>query len=101
MILSASTRFASFERRRAIWKNSSWLKTTYLGADFKICAPKPGSSALRERFLSNLHQDFRSAKDKVLYKKKENVPDGDVLVKGQTNGCRRKKKKKKTEQRER
>ncbi len=49
------------------------------GADIKALCTEAGLLALRERKMQITHQDFKTAKDKVLYKKKENVPDGMFL----------------------
>ena len=49
------------------------------GADIKALCTEAGLLALRERRMQITHQDFKTAKDKVLYKKKENVPDGMFL----------------------
>merc|ERR1711959_120165 len=46
------------------------------GADIKALCTEAGLLALRERRMQITHQDFKTAKDKVLYKKKEGVPEG-------------------------
>mmetsp|Transcript_13406 Transcript_13406/g.18324 ORF Transcript_13406/g.18324 Transcript_13406/m.18324 type:complete len:441 (+) Transcript_13406:255-1577(+) len=46
------------------------------GADIKAVCTEAGLLALRERRMKVTHKDFKSAKDKVLYKKKEGVPEG-------------------------
>merc|ERR1711966_385539 len=54
-------------------------KSELAGADIKALCTEAGLLALRERRMQITHQDFKTAKDKVLYKKKENVPDGMFL----------------------
>ncbi|CAD7698213.1 unnamed protein product [Ostreobium quekettii] len=46
------------------------------GADIKAVCTEAGLLALRERRMRVTHADFQKAKDKVLYKKKEGVPEG-------------------------
>jgi len=46
------------------------------GADIKAVCTEAGLLALRERRMKVVHKDFKLAKDKVLYKKKEGVPEG-------------------------
>ena len=46
------------------------------GADIKAVCTEAGLLALRERRMQVTHADFKKAKEKVLYKKKEGVPDG-------------------------
>ena len=46
------------------------------GADIKAMCTEAGLLALRERRMKITHADFKKAKDKVLYKKKEGVPEG-------------------------
>merc|ERR1712057_65414 len=46
------------------------------GADIKAICTEAGLLALRERRMKVTHQDFKSAFDKVLYKKREGVPEG-------------------------
>jgi 26S proteasome regulatory subunit T2 len=46
------------------------------GADIKACCTEAGLLALRERRMKVTHADFKKAKEKVLYKKKEGVPEG-------------------------
>ena len=46
------------------------------GADIKAACTEAGLLALRERRMRVTQADFRKAKDKVLYKKKEGVPEG-------------------------
>jgi 26S proteasome regulatory subunit T2 len=40
-----------------------------------VCT-EAGLLALRERRMKVIHEDFRKAKEKVLYRKKQNVPQG-------------------------
>lgn len=46
------------------------------GADIKAMCTEAGLLALRERRMKVTQADFRKAKEKVLYKKKEGVPEG-------------------------
>jgi len=46
------------------------------GADIKAICSEAGLLALRERRMKVTQADFRKAKDKVLYRKKEAVPQG-------------------------
>lgn len=46
------------------------------GADIKAICTEAGLMALRERRMMVTQADFRKAKENVLYKKKENVPEG-------------------------
>lgn len=46
------------------------------GADIKATCTEAGLLALRERRMRVTHADFKKAKEKVLYKKKEGVPEG-------------------------
>lgn len=46
------------------------------GADIKAACTEAGLLALRERRMRVTHVDFKKAKEKVLYKKKEGVPEG-------------------------
>jgi 26S proteasome regulatory subunit T2 len=46
------------------------------GADIKAICSEAGLLALRERRMKVTQADFRKAKDKVLYRKKEGVPQG-------------------------
>jgi len=46
------------------------------GADIKAVCTEAGLLALRERRMKVTQADFRKAKDKALYKKKEAVPEG-------------------------
>ena len=46
------------------------------GADIKAVCTEAGLLALRERRMKVVHKDFKLAKGKVLYKKKEGVPEG-------------------------
>jgi 26S proteasome regulatory subunit T2 len=46
------------------------------GADIKAMASEAGLLALRERRMQVTQQDLQSAKEKVLFKKKGNIPEG-------------------------
>lgn len=46
------------------------------GADIKAICTESGLIALRERRMKVAMADFRKAKDKVLYRKKGNIPEG-------------------------
>jgi 26S proteasome regulatory subunit T2 len=46
------------------------------GADIKAVCTEAGLLALRERRMKVTHTDFRKAKEKVLYRKNEGVPEG-------------------------
>ena len=46
------------------------------GADVKAICSEAGMMALRERRMKVTGEDFRKAKEKVLYLKKEGVPEG-------------------------
>lgn len=46
------------------------------GADIKAICTESGLLALRERRMRVTQADIRKAKEKVLYKKKEGVPEG-------------------------
>ena len=46
------------------------------GADIKAMCTEAGLLALRERRMKVTQVDFRKAKEKVMYKKKEGVPEG-------------------------
>jgi len=46
------------------------------GADIKALCTEAGLLALRERRMKVTHADFKKAKEKVLYKKQEGVPEG-------------------------
>jgi len=46
------------------------------GADIKAICSEAGLLALRERRMKVTHTDFKKAKEKVLYRKNENVPEG-------------------------
>ena len=45
------------------------------GADIKALCSEAGLIALRERRMKISADDFRKAKDKVLYRKKGNIPE--------------------------
>jgi 26S proteasome regulatory subunit T2 len=46
------------------------------GADIKAVCTEAGLLALRERRMKVLAEDFRKAKEKVLYRKNEGTPEG-------------------------
>eukprot|EP00761_Pharyngomonas_kirbyi_P004213 gb/GECH01004217.1/.p1 GENE.gb/GECH01004217.1/~~gb/GECH01004217.1/.p1 ORF type:complete len:444 (+),score=136.64 gb/GECH01004217.1/:1-1332(+) len=46
------------------------------GADIKAICTEAGLLALRERRRRVVHEDFKKAKEKVLYKKNQGVPEG-------------------------
>jgi 26S proteasome regulatory subunit T2 len=46
------------------------------GADIKAICTEAGLLALRERRMCVTHADFSKAKEKVLYKKRDNLPEG-------------------------
>ena len=46
------------------------------GADIKAMCSEAGLVALRERRMKVQMSDFRQSKDKCLYRKKGNIPDG-------------------------
>jgi len=46
------------------------------GADIKAVCTEAGLLALRERRMRVTQEDFRQAKEKALYKKKGNIPEG-------------------------
>jgi 26S proteasome regulatory subunit T2 len=46
------------------------------GADIKAMCTEAGLIALRERRMRVAMADFRKSKDKVLYRKKGNIPEG-------------------------
>lgn len=46
------------------------------GADIKAMCSESGLIALRERRMKVCMDDFRKSKDKCLYRKKGNIPDG-------------------------
>jgi 26S proteasome regulatory subunit T2 len=46
------------------------------GADIKAMCTESGLLALRERRMKVTMADFRKAKEKVLYRKKDNLPEG-------------------------
>jgi 26S proteasome regulatory subunit T2 len=51
-------------------------KDELTGADIKALCSESGLIALRERRMKVNMADFRKSKDKVLYRKKGNIPDG-------------------------
>jgi len=46
------------------------------GADIKAICTEAGLLALRERRMKVVHADFKKAKEKVLYRKNQGVPEG-------------------------
>lgn len=56
--------------------NSCRVQDEMSGADIKAACTEAGLLALRERRMRVTHADFKKAKEKVLYKKKEGVPEG-------------------------
>ncbi|KAL7113246.1 hypothetical protein ACP275_04G050100 [Erythranthe tilingii] len=46
------------------------------GADIKAICTEAGMLALRERRTKVTHPDFKKAKEKIMYKKKDGVPEG-------------------------
>lgn len=46
------------------------------GADIKAMCSEAGLLALRERRMKVKMEDFRKSKDKCLYRKKGNIPEG-------------------------
>merc|ERR1712203_603971 len=51
-------------------------KDNLSGADIKAICTEAGLLALRERRMKVTNEDFKSAKENVLYRKKENMPEG-------------------------
>merc|ERR1711907_15580 len=51
-------------------------KDALSGADIKAICTEAGLMALRERRMKVTQNDFKKAKEKVLYRKKENIPVG-------------------------
>ncbi|CAK9864947.1 unnamed protein product [Sphagnum jensenii] len=51
-------------------------KDEFSGADIKAICTEAGLLALRERRMKVTQPDFKKAKKKVMYKKKEGVPEG-------------------------
>merc|ERR1712226_1049212 len=51
-------------------------KDNLSGADIKAICTEAGLLALRERRMRVTNEDFKSAKENVLYRKKENMPEG-------------------------
>jgi 26S proteasome regulatory subunit T2 len=51
-------------------------KDDLTGADIKALCSESGLIALRERRMKVTMADFRKSKDKVLYRKKGNIPEG-------------------------
>ena len=52
-----------------------YSKEELSGADIKAICTEAGLLALRERRMRVIHNDFKKAKEKVLYRKKEGIPD--------------------------
>lgn len=46
------------------------------GADIKATCTEAGLLALRERRMKVTQADFKKAREKVMYKKKEGIPEG-------------------------
>mmetsp|Transcript_16234 Transcript_16234/g.67196 ORF Transcript_16234/g.67196 Transcript_16234/m.67196 type:complete len:165 (+) Transcript_16234:1146-1640(+) len=46
------------------------------GADIKAICTEAGLMALRERRMKVLHDDFKKAKENVMYKKNQGIPEG-------------------------
>jgi 26S proteasome regulatory subunit T2 len=51
-------------------------KNDLSGADIKAICTEAGLLALRERRMKVIGDDFRKAKEKVLYRKNEGTPEG-------------------------
>ncbi|XP_042382998.1 26S proteasome regulatory subunit 4 homolog [Zingiber officinale] len=51
-------------------------KDEFSGADIKAICTEAGLLALRERRMKVTHVDFKKAKEKIMYKKKQGVPEG-------------------------
>ncbi len=51
-------------------------KDDLTGADIKAICMESGLLALRERRMKITDEDFKKAKEKVLYLKKGNIPEG-------------------------
>ena len=51
-------------------------KDDLTGADIKAICMESGLLALRERRMKINQEDFKKAKEKVLYLKKGNIPEG-------------------------
>lgn len=51
-------------------------KDNLSGADIKAICTESGLLALRERRMKVTNEDFKKAKENVLYRKKENMPEG-------------------------
>ena len=54
----------------------SSLQDELSGADIKAICTESGLLALRERRMRVNHADFKKAREKVLYKKNQGVPEG-------------------------
>ena len=68
--------FAECTRSISSGLNFCVLQDELSGADIKAVCTEAGLLALRERRMRVTHADFKKAKEKVLYKKKEGVPEG-------------------------
>ena len=55
---------------------TSSLQDELSGADIKAICTESGLLALRERRMRVNHADFKKAREKVLYKKNQGVPEG-------------------------
>ncbi|GKA01394.1 26S proteasome regulatory subunit 4 homolog A, partial [Tanacetum coccineum] len=62
-------------------------KDEFSGADIKAICTEAGLLALRERRMKVTHPDFKKAKDKVMFKKKEGVPEGLYMVDGKLHAA--------------
>ncbi|KAJ7979491.1 26S proteasome regulatory subunit 4-like [Quillaja saponaria] len=51
-------------------------KDEFSGADIKAICTEAGMLALRDRRMKVTHADFKEAKEKVMFKKKEGLPEG-------------------------
>ncbi|GLU03782.1 hypothetical protein SLE2022_209640 [Rubroshorea leprosula] len=51
-------------------------KDEFPGADIKVICTEVGLLALRERHMKVTHANFKKAKEKVMFKKKEGVLEG-------------------------
>ncbi|KAK9717916.1 26S proteasome regulatory subunit 4 [Basidiobolus ranarum] len=46
------------------------------GADIKTICTEAGLLSLRERHMKVINEDFKKAKEKVVYRKNEGTPEG-------------------------
>ncbi len=65
-----------FDQRFVELVFSHFSKDELSGADIKAICTEAGMLALRERRMKVTHDDFKKAKEKALYRKKGNVPEG-------------------------